>query len=161
MLIKVQHAAVNLCCDVEGQQVWRTFTLMSGMTCGVAAGSCTDRTEPASPSTCSGLISSLQRSSLFIHTHVLSPCLCSAFIPTFCPCSCSWFQLVANMTTNSGDQQSAWPPNSKTLIYKKPKNRIFFFKFKMLTISRMLLCPSNIYAFTTIKQDQKLSQKNA
>lgn len=107
MLIKVQHAAVNLCCDVEGQQVWRTFTLMSGMTCGVAAGSCTDRTEPASPSTCSGLISSLQQSSLFLHTHVLSPCLRSAFIPTFCPCSCSWFQLVANMTTNSGDQQSA------------------------------------------------------
>lgn len=156
MLIKVQHTAVSLCSDVEGQQVWRTFTWMSGMTCGVAAGSCTDRTEPASPSTCSGLISSL-----FIHTHVLSPCLRSAFIPNFCPCSCSWFQLVVNMTTNSAEQQSAWLSNSKTLIYNKPTNRIFFLKFKMLTISRMLLCPSNIYTFTTIKQHQKLSPKNA
>lgn len=79
------------------------LTLMSGVTCGAAAGSCTDGAEPASPSTRSGLIRSLLLSPHFICTQVLSPRLHSAFIPAFTPYTAAHgsSELMANLRTTA------------------------------------------------------------
>lgn len=146
-----------------GQRVWRTLTLMSGMTCGAAAGSCTDRTEPASPSTCPGLISFPLLSPHWIHTHVLSPLLYSIFIATFSPYSCPWFQLMANIRAKSGDH-AAWPSNATVHIYKKPTNRIFLFfkkKIKKLLFLRMLLCHQILTYLQLSSNSSKFPKKNA